>query len=136
MGKLKTIFMEYYFNKLLTVSFDEAIQRTTEALKTEGFGIISDIDIQSKLNEKLGVSFKKYRILGACNPGFAYKALQAEEKIGTMLPCNVIVVDQENGQVEVSAVNPGASMMAIHNPELEPIAMEVTEKLKKVIASL
>jgi uncharacterized protein (DUF302 family) len=136
MGKLKTISMEYYFNKLLTVSFDEAIQRTTEALKTEGFGIISDIDIQSKLNEKLGVSFKKYRILGACNPGYAYKALQAEEKIGTMLPCNVIVVDKENGQVEVSAVNPGASMMAIHNSELEPIAIEVTEKLKKVIASL
>jgi len=128
--------MEYYFNKLLTSSFDEAIQRTTEALKTEGFGIISDIDIQSKLSEKLGVSFKKYRILGACNPGYAYKALQAEEKIGTMLPCNVIVVDKENGQVEVSAVNPGASMMAVHNPGLEPIAAEVTEKLKKVIASL
>jgi len=136
MGTLKTTCMEYYFNKLLTSSFDEAIQRTTEALKTEGFGIISDIDIQSKLSEKLGVSFKKYRILGACNPGYAYKALQAEEKIGTMLPCNVIVVDKENGQVEVSAVNPGASMMAVHNPGLEPIAAEVTEKLKKVIASL
>jgi len=128
--------MDYYFNKILTASFDEAIQSTTSALKAEGFGIISDIDIQAKLNEKLGISFKKYRILGACNPGFAYKALQAEEKIGTMLPCNVIVIDQENGQVEVAAVNPIASMMAIHNTELEPIAMDVTERLKKVIASL
>ena len=128
--------MEYYFSKLLTVSFDEAILRTTEALKTEGFGIISEIDSQAKLNEKLGVDFKKYRILGACNPGYAYKALMAEEKIGTMLPCNVIVIDKENGQVEVAAVNPVASMMAIHNPGLEPIAMEVTEKLQRVIASL
>ena len=128
--------MDYYFSKLLTVSFDEAILKTTDALKTEGFGVISDIDIQARLNEKLGISFKKYRILGACNPGFAYKALQAEEKIGTMLPCNVIVIDHENGQVEVAAVNPVASMMAIHNAGLDPIALEVTEKLKKVIASL
>ena len=128
--------MEYYFNTVLTASFDEAIQLTTEALKSEGFGIISDIDIQAKLNEKLGVSFKKYRILGACNPGYAYKALQAEEKIGTMLPCNVIVIEQANGQVEVAAVNPISSMMAVNNPELEPVAMAVTEKLKKVIDSL
>ena len=128
--------MEYYFNTVLTASFDEAIQLTTEALKSEGFGIISDIDIQAKLNEKLGVSFKKYRILGACNPGYAYKALQAEEKIGTMLPCNVIVIEQANGQVEVAAVNPISSMMAVDNPELEPVARAVTEKLKKVIDSL
>lgn len=128
--------MEYYFSKILTASFDEAIQRATEALKTEGFGVISDIDIQAKLNEKLGINFKKYRILGACNPGYAYKALQAEEKIGTMLPCNVTVIEQKNGQVEVAAVNPIASMMSIHNPGLEPIAMEVTDRLKKVIASL
>ena len=128
--------MEYYFNTVLTASFDEAIQLTTEALKSEGFGIISDIDIQAKLNEKLGVSFKKYRILGACNPGYAYKALQAEEKIGTMLPCNVIVIEQGNGQVEVAAVNPISSMMAVDNPELEPVARAVTEKLKKVIDSL
>ncbi len=128
--------MEYYFNTVLTASFDEAIQLTTEALKSEGFGIISDIDIQAKLNEKLGVSFKKYRILGACNPGYAYKALQAEEKIGTMLPCNVIVIEQANGQVEVAAVNPISSMMAVQNPELEPVARAVTEKLKKVIDSL
>jgi len=128
--------MDYYFSKTITASFDEAIRKTTDALKTEGFGIISDIDLQAKLNEKLGVNFKKYRILGACNPTYAYKALQAEEKIGTMLPCNVIIIDQENGQVEVAAVNPIASMMAIHNPGLEPVAMEVTKKLKKVIGAI
>jgi uncharacterized protein (DUF302 family) len=128
--------MEYYFSKVLRISFDQAIQKTTEALKTEGFGVISDIDIQAKLQEKLGVNFKKYRILGACNPAFAYKSLQAEEKIGTMLPCNVIVVDHENGEVEVSAINPIASMMAVRNPVLEPIAKEVTEMLMKVIGSL
>jgi len=128
--------MEYYFSKILTASFDEAVERTTEVLKTEGFGIISVINIHEKLNEKLGINFKKYRILGACNPGYAYKALLAEEKIGTMLPCNVIVIDKENGEIEVSAVNPIASMIAIHNPLLEPLAIEVTEKLKRVIESL
>jgi len=128
--------MDYYFSNTLTASFDEAVQRTTDALKTEGFGIISEINIHEKLQEKLGVNFKKYRILGACNPGYAYKALQAEDKIGTMLPCNVIVIDKENGQIEVAAVNPVASMMAIHNPALEPIAMEITEKLKRVIDAL
>ncbi len=128
--------MDYFFSKMLKVSFEEAIHLATEALKTEGFGVISDIDIQGKLNEKLGVNFKKYRILGACNPGFAYKALQAEDKIGTMLPCNITVIEQENGLVEIAAVDPLASMMAIHNPALEPLASEVTEKLRKVIDSL
>lgn len=128
--------MEYYFSKLLTVDFEEAVQRTVTALKTEGFGIISEIDIQAKLKEKLGISFKKYRILGACNPAYAYKALLAEDKIGTMLPCNVTVIEQQNGMVEVAAVNPVASMMAIHNPALEPLAADITEKLKKVIQSL
>jgi len=128
--------MEYYFSKTLTASFDEAIQRTTDELKTEGFGIISEINMHDKFKEKLGVDFKKYRILGACNPAYAYKAVQLEEKIGTMLPCNIIVIDKENGTIEVSAVNPIASMMAIHNPALEPIAAEVTGKLKKVIEAL
>jgi uncharacterized protein (DUF302 family) len=128
--------MEYYFSKTLKTTFEDAVKRTTDLLKTEGFGIISEINIQEKLNEKLGISFKKYRILGACNPSYAYKALQAEEKIGTMLPCNVIVIDKENGETEVSAVNPIASMMAINNPALEPIALEVTEKLKRVIDAL
>jgi uncharacterized protein (DUF302 family) len=128
--------MEYYFSKTLNKPFEEAVQLITEALKTEGFGIISEINIHEKLHEKLGVDFKKYRILGACNPGYAYKALQEEDKIGTMLPCNVIVVDQGNGLTEISAVNPAASMMAIRNQGLETIAQEVTAKLKKVIGML
>ena len=128
--------MEYYFTKTLTAMFDEAVQRATDALKSEGFGIISEINMHDKFKEKLGVEFKKYKILGACNPGYAYKAVQAEDKIGTMLPCNVIVIDQGDGKTEVSAVNPIASMMAITNPALEPIASEVTEKLKRVISLL
>ena len=128
--------MEYYFSKTLNTSFDDAVRHTIDILKIEGFGIISEINIHEKLNEKLGISFKKYRILGACNPGYAYKALMVEEKIGTMLPCNVIVIDQGNGKTEVSAVNPVASMMAIKNIGLESIALEVTEKLKRVIEAL
>jgi uncharacterized protein (DUF302 family) len=128
--------MEYYFSKILNISFSDAIRRVTDTLKAEGFGIISEIAIDEKLHEKLGVDFKKYRILGACNPGYAYKALTKEDKIGTMLPCNVVVIDQGEGSTEVSAVNPIASMMAIQNPELESIAMEVTEKLRRAIESL
>ncbi len=128
--------MEYYFSKTLNTSFDEAVQQTTDSLKKEGFGIISEINIHEKLHEKLGINYKKYKILGACNPGYAYKALLIEEKIGTMLPYNVILVDQGNGKTEVSAVNPVASMMAIQNKDLESIALEITEKLKRVIASL
>lgn len=128
--------MDYYFSKMITSSFDEAISRTTEALKAEGFGVISDIDMREKLKEKLGVDFHSYRILGACNPSFAHKALLTEEKIGTMLPCNIIVIDKENGWVEIAAVNPIASMMAIHNPELESVATEVTDRLKRVVAKL
>lgn len=125
--------MDYYFNKILQTDFDQAIMKVTEALKTEGFGIITQIDMQAKLKEKLGVDFKKYTILGACNPAFAYKALQAEEKIGTMLPCNVVVIDREDGTTEVVAVHPKASMMAIQNAAMEPLADEVTEKIKRVI---
>lgn len=128
--------MDYFFSKTITASFEEAVDRATAALKSEGFGIISEINIHEKLSEKLGVNFKKYRILGACNPGYAYKALQAEEKIGTMLPCNVTVIDRENGSIEIAAVNPIASMMAIHNPALEPIALEVTEKLKRAVEAI
>ena len=125
--------MEYYFSTILQANFDEALAKTIEALKTEGFGIVSEIDMQAKLKEKLGVDFKKYKILGACNPSFAYKALQTEEMIGTMLPCNVVVMDKENGTTEVSAVHPIASMMAIQNPALKPLAQEATKKLKRVI---
>ncbi|HEY4785848.1 MAG TPA: DUF302 domain-containing protein [Bacteroidales bacterium] len=125
--------MEYYFSKLLNSGFDETITKVTNALKTEGFGIVSEIDMQAKLKEKLGVDYCKYRILGACNPAFAHKALQTEEMIGVMLPCNVVVVDRENGTTEVAAVHPIASMMAVQNPVLEPLAKEVTEKIKRVI---
>jgi uncharacterized protein (DUF302 family) len=128
--------MEYNFNTILNKGFDETIAKTTEALKAEGFGVISQIDMQAKLKEKLGVNFKHYTILGACNPAFAYKALQAEEKIGTMLPCNIIIIDKENGTTEVAAINPVASMMAIENPALGPLAKEVTTALKNVIESL
>jgi uncharacterized protein (DUF302 family) len=128
--------MEYYFSKTLNISFDQAVSRTTEILKSYGFGVISEIDIQAKLKEKLGVDFKKYLILGACSPSHAYRSLQAEDKIGTMLPCNVIVIDQGNGITEVAAINPIASMMAIENPSLGTVANEVTENLKKVIADL
>ena len=128
--------MEYYIKTTLNVDFDTAIGKVTEALKTEGFGIISEIDMQAKLKEKLGVDFKKYKILGACNPAFAYKALQAEEKIGIMLPCNIVVIDQGNGITEVAAVHPVASMMAVDNAALQPLAMEITEKLRRVIGIL
>ena len=102
--------MSYYFNKTLNLSFDKAIARVTEELKKEGFGILTDIDVKATLKQKLDVEFRKYRILGACNPPFAYKALQAEDKIGTMLPCNVIVQEISDGQVEVTAIDPLASM--------------------------
>jgi uncharacterized protein (DUF302 family) len=128
--------MEYYFSKTLNVSFDEAIKLATEALKTEGFGVISEINMRDKLKEKLNVDFKKYTILGTCNPSFAYKALQAEDKIGTMLPCNVLVIEQGNNNIEVAAVNPIASMQAIINPDLGDVAQQVTNKLKSVIDRL
>lgn len=128
--------MNYYFSKTLETSFDEAVQKTVEALKTEGFGVISEINIHEKLKEKLNVDFRQYKILGACNPTYAYKALQAEDKIGAMLPCNVIVQELSENSVEVAAVNPAASMMAIQNPELEDIASVITGKIQKVIGLL
>ncbi len=125
--------MEYYFDAILHTDFEDAVAKITEALKTEGFGVLTEIDMQAKLKEKLGVDYKKYKILGACNPAFAYKALQAEELIGLMLPCNVVVTDKEDGTTQVAVIHPIASMMAIQNPALEPLAQEVTEKLKKVM---
>ena len=110
--------MEYYFSITIIASFDEAINRVTEVLKSEGFGVISEIRMHEKLKEKLDVDFKKYTILGACNPAYAYKALQVEDKIGTMLPCNVVVQELSKNHIEVAAVNPIASMIAIQNPEL------------------
>lgn len=128
--------MEYYFSKTISLSFDEAINRVTEVLKSESFGIISEIRMHEKLKEKLNVDFKKYTILGACNPAYAYKALQVEDKIGTMLPCNIVVQELSENHIEVAAVNPIASMMAIQNPALTEIAKEVTDKLQVVISRL
>lgn len=129
--------MNYYFSKsLVNVTFDEAIQKVTESLKEEGFGILTEIDIKATLKKKLDVDFYNYRILGACNPPNAYKALLAEDKIGTMLPCNVIVQEKEVGHVVVSAVDPAASMQAIENKDLQTIAKEISAKLQKVIKAL
>jgi uncharacterized protein (DUF302 family) len=128
--------MSYYFSKTLNVPFDEAVERVTQELKKEGFGILTDIDVKATLKTKLDVDFKKYRILGACNPPFAYRALQTEDKIGTMLPCNVIVQEHGEDSVEVSAIDPVASMQAIQNPELHEIAEQIQVKLKAVIGSL
>jgi len=128
--------MQYYFNKTIALPFDEAITRVIDALQKEGFGILTDIDVQNTLKKKLDVDFKKYRILGACNPSFAYKALQAESRIGTMLPCNVIVQETKGGEVEVSAIDPIASMQAVQNPALEDIAKQVQAKLRNIIHSL
>jgi uncharacterized protein (DUF302 family) len=128
--------MEYYFSKTIAGSFDNAIQKVTEVLKAEGFGILTEIDIKATLKKKLDVDFYNYKILGACNPPYAYKALLAEDKIGTMLPCNVIVQEKEAGQVEVSAVDPAASMQAIENEELAGIAKEIRARLQKVIEQL
>lgn len=128
--------MSYYVSTTFDGSFDEAITKTTEELKKEGFGVLTEIDVKETLKKKLDVDFKKYKILGACNPGFAHKALQAEDKIGIMLPCNVIVEEHEDGTVEVSAVNPIESMKSIENSSLGEIAGEVKSKLEKVIRAL
>lgn len=127
--------MSYYFSKKIDLGFEEAIEKVTEALKSEGFGILTEIDVKETLKKKLDVDFRPYRILGACNPPFAYKALQAEENVGIMLPCNVIVQEKENG-VEIAAVDPVASMQAIDNPKLSEIAGEIRQRLQRVIDSL
>ncbi len=128
--------MNYYISKKVNTSFDQAVQLATESLKKEGFGVLTEIDIQDNLKEKLNVNFRKYKILGACNPTYAYKALLQEDKIGIMLPCNVIVQELDNNEIEIAAVDPIASMMAIENSNLAGIAGEIKEKLERVIASL
>ncbi len=128
--------MAYCFSKNVTLSFDDAITKVTAELKKEGFGILTEIDVKSTLKTKINVDFYNYRILGACNPTFAYKALQAEDKIGTMLPCNVIVQEKTPGQVEVSAVDPMASMQAVENPALGEIANTIRAKLQTVIKAV
>jgi len=128
--------MSYYFSTLLDTSFDEAITRVTEELKKEGFGVLTSIDVKETLKNKLDVDFRRYRILGACSPPFAYKALLAEDKVGLMLPCNVVVQETPQGGIEVAAIDPAASMQAIENDKLREVAATIRGKLKSVIASL
>ena len=129
--------MSYYIqNTIKGMRFEEAIEKVTEILKEEGFGILTEIDLKATLKKKLDVDFYNYKILGACNPPYAYKALQAEDKIGTMLPCNVIVQERSPGEIEVSAVDPIASMQAIENEALGALATEIREKLSKAVNSL
>jgi uncharacterized protein (DUF302 family) len=128
--------MSYYFSKTLDMPLDKAIQHVTSALAAKGFGVLTTIDVSATLKKKLNVDFRPYTILGACNPSFAYEALESEDKIGTMLPCNVIVQELRAGRVEVSAVDPVASMAAVKNPKLEPIAGEVRQLLKEMVAGL
>lgn len=128
--------MKYYFSKMVDLPFQDALDRTIEALKKEGFGVLTDIDVKVTLKKKLDVDFRNYRILGACNPPFAYEALKAERMIGTMLPCNVIVQEAGEGKTEVAAIDPIASMQAIENPQLGQVAEQVRTKLRSVIESI
>ena len=128
--------MKYYFSTVIGNPFDQVVSDVTEALKKEGFGVLTDIDVKATMKKKLDVELKNYRILGACNPKFAYQALQKEDKIGTMLPCNVIVQELADGNIEVAAIDPIASMQAVQNPDLQGVAEEVRKKLHSVISSL
>jgi len=128
--------MSYYFSKILNVGFDEAIERVTKLLQENGFGIVSEIFVSEVLKNKIGVDLPPYKILGACNPNFAYKALTVEDKIGLMLPCNIVVRKISDSQTEVSGIDPVASMMAIKNPDLQDLALEVQNHIKKVIENL
>lgn len=128
--------MSYYFAKTLAAGFDEAVRRTVEALKAEGFGVITEIDVKNTFKAKLGIDFRNYRILGACNPTLAHEALLIEDKVGAMLPCNVVVQDRGAGETEVAAIDPVASMQAIDNPKLKVAAEQVRERLRRVIDRL
>ncbi len=128
--------MSYHFSKTLALPFEQAIDVVTDALKQQGFGVLTTIDVKSALKEKIGVDFRPYTILGACNPKLAHQALQKEDKVGTMLPCNVVVQQSGEAQVEVSAIDPLASMQAIDNPELADIAKQVRQMLKGIVDGL
>jgi uncharacterized protein (DUF302 family) len=128
--------MKYYNSKTISATFDEAVTLVTEKLKTEGFGVISEIRMHDKLKEKLDVNFKKYTILGACNPAYAYKALQLEDKIGAMLPCNILVIEQGKDEIEVAAINPMVSMQSVANNDLNDIARTVSAALSRVIEKI
>ena len=125
--------MSYYFTKTTPLGYEQALAKVQDELKKEGFGIITEIDVRETLKKKLNVDFRKYKILGACNPAFAHQALQVESRIGTMLPCNVIVQEREDGQTEISAINPLVSMKAVANPQLEQIGNQIAAKLKGVV---
>ena len=124
--------MSYYFDKKTKGNFEDVVEKVKEELKKENFGILSDLDVRKILKEKLGVKFRNYRILGACNPTFSYEAFKAEDNIGTMLPCNVIVQEKDS-VIEIAAIGPVAQMMAIENPKIKEIAQKIQEKLKRVI---
>jgi uncharacterized protein (DUF302 family) len=128
--------VDYYFAKTVSLPFDQAIAKVTDALKARGFGVLTTIDVKETMKKKLDVDFRPYTILGACNPPFAHKALQAEDKIGTMLPCNVIVQEIRPGSVEIAAIDPVASMQAVKNPNLAEIAGTVRQLLKETVESL
>jgi uncharacterized protein (DUF302 family) len=128
--------MSYHFSKTVNLPFDKAVAATTEALKSHGFGVLTQIDVKDTLNKKIGADFRPYLILGACNPKLAYEALTLEDKIGTMLPCNVVVQQRDDGAVEISAVDPVASMSAIRNEKLGVVAGTVRELLKQVVADV
>jgi uncharacterized protein (DUF302 family) len=127
---------QYYINKIVNLSFDEAVARVTEELKKEGFGILTEIDMSGTLKKKLDVDLRPYKILGACNPPFAYKAVQTDSHIGLLLPCNVIVQDVGDGKIEVAAIDPVVSMSRVDNPALEPVAQEIRAKLQRAIDCL
>lgn len=128
--------MAYYFNRQINDSFDSVVERTIQALKAEGFGVVTEMNVHEKINTALGIEFRPYKIMGACNPAFAHKALQIEDKIGTMLPCNVIVQEWETGKTEVAIINPSESMQAVQNPDLAQIASQVKAMLERVLASI
>jgi uncharacterized protein (DUF302 family) len=128
--------MSYYIKRRTNFSFDEAVDRITKAVQTEGFGILTDIDVKATLKEKINVDFKKYRILGACNPSFAYKAFQVEDQIGIMMPCNITVIEQDNGHVDISIMDPTAAFNVIENEELQPFAKELKMKLERCLTYL
>lgn len=123
--------MSYYFTKTVQSTYEDALTRVINVLKNEGFGIITEIDVRATMKAKLDVDFRNYKILGACNPAYAHKALTLEDKIGTMLPCNVIVQELTPGQIEIAAVDPIASMQAVQNPGLEEVAVAIQAKLKR-----
>ena len=127
---------KYYFKTTVNFPYEQAVEKVREALAAEGFGVLTEIDVKATLKEKLDVDFRPYIILGACNPPFAYKTLQAEEQIGLMLPCNVVVQEAADGRSIVAALNPLVAMESVGNPELEPVAKEVTDKLRRVVQAL